>query len=153
MCFFYILMAGCLFSLDQFIKHFVSGRFLPGEGVKILENVFHITLVHNTGIAFGLLRNKYNLSFMFFVLGLILCALILLHGKNHSRIGKISLSLIISGALSNLFDRLRLGYIIDYLDFRIWPVFNIADASITIGVFLVIWEIYKSKDANSKRYI
>ncbi len=145
----YILLVGCLFSLDRFVKSFVSSRFLPGDSIGILKNVFHITLVQNTGIAFGLLRNRGNLSFVFFVLGLVLFSIILLRGKTYSKVGKISLCLIISGALSNLFDRLVFGYVIDYLDFRVWPVFNIADASITAGVALIVREIFIKKESST----
>ncbi|MCX5657166.1 MAG: signal peptidase II [Candidatus Omnitrophica bacterium] len=143
----YILLVGCLFSLDRVVKYFVASRFFPGESIEVLKKIFHITLVQNTGIAFGLLRNKSNLSFVLFVLGLMLFSIILLRGKTYSKIGKISLCLIISGALSNLFDRLVFGYVIDYLDFRVWPVFNIADASITAGVALIVREIFVKKES------
>lgn len=64
---------------------------------------------------------------------------------------KISFILILSGAIGNLIDRLRYGYIIDFLDFRIWPVFNIADSSITIGAILLGWSILKKRETKEQR--
>lgn len=57
----------------------------------------------------------------------------------------LPLSIILGGALGNLVDRLRFGFVVDFLDFRIWPVFNIADSAITIGAILLIWQIFKRK--------
>lgn len=62
-------------------------------------------------------------------------------GKISNGVYSISLSFILAGALGNLIDRLRLGYVIDFLDFRIWPIFNVADSAITIGAILLGWSI------------
>jgi signal peptidase II len=63
---------------------------------------------------------------------------------------KIAFALILGGVLGNLFDRIRLGHVIDFLDFRVWPVFNIADSAITIGVLLICIRLLKCKVQNSK---
>ena len=142
---FYFLIVLGVFSTDQLIKSAISRQFLPGKGFAVIKNIFHITLVQNTGIAFGLLRNKINLSFLFFVLGIIIFSSFFFRKNSYSGKGKIALSLIIGGALSNLSDRIRLGYVVDFLDFRIWPVFNLADTAITIGIGLLLWELFKKK--------
>ena len=103
----------------------------------ILPNVFHLTLVHNTGVAFGLLQG-YGL-----LITLGTCAVIV--GLWWSRFFTLSTGLILGGAIGNLIDRLRIGAVIDFLDFRIWPVFNLADSCITIGALLMAWQILKSR--------
>jgi len=101
--------------------------------------------VHNRGAAFGILKNQL---FVFVIISLLAIALILYHLKDRkkSRLSSISLSLILGGAVGNLIDRLRFGFVIDFLDFRVWPVFNIADSAITIGVVLLSWELLCRKN-------
>lgn len=141
----YCLIGVGVFYLDRCIKTVIVHHFLPGEGFAVIRNVFHITLVQNTGIAFGLFRDRINLSFLLFILGIIMLSLIFLRKNSYSRRGQLAIFLIIAGALSNLIDRFRFGYVIDYLDFRIWPVFNLADTSITIGIGLLCWELFSSR--------
>jgi signal peptidase II len=145
----YLLFVLGLFSLDQYAKAIVACHLLPGESVPLIKNVFHITFVQNPGIAFGLLRNKNHLSFVLFILGIIIFLFLFFCKHNYSRMGKIALAMIISGALSNLFDRVRFGYVIDYLDLRIWPVFNLADTVITIGISLLLLEFFKKEGITS----
>lgn len=103
----------------------------------ILPNVFHLTLVHNTGVAFGLLKGS-GLLVTLGTLGIIV-------GFCWSRLLTLSAGLILGGAIGNLIDRLRVGAVIDFLDFRIWPVFNLADSCITLGAVLMAWQILKGE--------
>lgn len=137
---FYFLIFLSIFLLDQLIKRVVFSLFLPGESFPIIGKIFSITLVLNRGIAFGLLP---NLPLFILILGIILFMWFLFVSRN-GRIKKLTISLVGAGALSNLCDRLRFGYVIDYLDFHIWPVFNLADSSITIGIFLFFWKILRT---------
>ena len=94
--------------------------------------------MHNRGAAFGILKNQLPL---FIATALFAVVLIIVNLKESAarqpRIYRLALALILSGALGNLVDRLLHGYIIDFLDFRVWPVFNIADSAITIGTILL----------------
>ncbi len=103
----------------------------------VLPNIFHLTLVHNAGVAFGLLQGCGLL------ITLVTCAVIV--GLWWSRLFTLSTGLILGGAIGNLIDRLRIGAVIDFLDFRIWPVFNLADSCITVGAVLMAWQILKSR--------
>lgn len=89
-----------------------------------------------------------NQLFMFMLVSVFAIVLIILslRDKRNSRIFKISLSLILGGAIGNLIDRARLGFVIDFLDFRIWPVFNLADSAITIAAILLTWELFFKRD-------
>ena len=131
--------------LDQLSK-FLAASFLQlNTPVVLIKNFLNLSLVHNRGAAFGILKNQL---FMFVIISLVAIALILYHlkDKKKSILSSISLSLILGGAAGNLIDRLRFGFVIDFLDFRIWPVFNLADSAITIGVVLLSWELLCRKN-------
>lgn len=131
--------------LDQLSK-FLAASFLQlNAPVVLIKNFLNLSLVHNRGAAFGILKNQL---FVFVIISLLAIALILYHlkDKKKSLLSSISLSLILGGAAGNLIDRLRFGFVIDFLDFRVWPVFNLADSAITIGVVLLSWELLCKKN-------
>lgn len=130
--------------LDQLTKYLATKTLSPNQSIPVIRGIFHFTLIHNRGAAFGLLKNQTNLFIFTSVFAIILICLNLKKYKKSS-IYTVSLSLILAGALGNLIDRLFLGYVIDFLDFRIWPVFNIADSAITVGAILLGWSLLKSK--------
>jgi len=121
-------------GLDQFSK-FLAVTYLQGEPKSIIQGVFELNYVQNTGAAFGIMQNS---SMLFLVITpLILTALfayILIYKSK--RTYTLPLILILGGALGNYIDRVRMGYVVDFLDFKVWPVFNLADTSIVIGALL-----------------
>ncbi len=127
--------------LDRFSKIFFSNLLDVNDSLIIFKNIFHFTLVHNTGIAFGLFK---DCGFVFFVIPVVLTGLLIYniyyyqHAQQLSRIYITAFSLILGGAIGNLIDRISLGYVIDFIDFRIWPVFNVADSAITIGAAIIL---------------
>ncbi len=140
------ILTSLIIILDQASKFIVSkySDLLP---IEIIKGIFSIDLVYNKGAAFGILQNQA----LFFILVSLIAILfiILIIGKGAGGM-KIPLSLMLGGAVGNLIDRLRFGYVIDFLDFKIWPVFNIADSAITIGAILLLLQILLSK-AKSRR--
>jgi signal peptidase II len=129
--------------LDQITK-FLALRFLQlNTPVPLIKNFLNLTLVHNRGAAFGFFQNQLLLLVLvsLFAIGLILYNL-----KTNSIILKLSLSLILGGAAGNLMDRLRFGFVVDFLDLRIWPVFNIADSVITIAALFLTWGLLFKKN-------
>jgi signal peptidase II len=128
--------------LDRFTKIFAEW-LLPLHGsVPVIKGVFHFTLVHNTGAAFGLFKNLVLLLVLasVCVLFFLWFGMVRAHRTPHLAPYRLPLCLVFAGALGNLIDRVFLGYVIDFLDLRIWPVFNIADSAITIGaVLLAVW--------------
>ncbi len=131
--------------LDQLTK-FLAIKFLqPNTPVPLIKNFLNLTLVHNRGAAFGFFQNQLLLFVLisFFAIALILYNL---KNKTNSIVLKISLSLILGGAVGNLIDRLRFGFVVDFLDLRIWPVFNIADSVITIAALILTWELLFNKN-------
>ncbi len=138
-------------SLDQLTKFFITKNLFLNQSIPIIKGIFHITLIHNRGAAFGILKNQVPLFIFTSILTIILIYFNLKNNR-YRKSRSISLSLILAGALGNLIDRLFFGYVIDFLDFRIWPVFNIADSAITIGAILLGYSIIKGNDKtlNSK---
>ncbi len=135
------VLLGALIILDQSSKFIISAGLQLNESLPILEGIFHITRVHNTGMAFGLFKGMLlvfiflSVIVMFFI---ILCANRFRHGYKYLRTG---LLFILAGTIGNLADRVRLGYVMDFIDLRVWPVFNIADLTITGGGALLIYHI------------
>lgn len=126
--------------LDQLSK-FIFSRFLSlNQSVLVIKGVFHLTLIHNRGAAFGILKNQVPV----FVLASLFAVILIIRAiRKHSgsALYRFALCLILAGALGNLIDRLAFGYVIDFLDFRVWPVFNLADSAITIGAGILGWQI------------
>ena len=128
-------------AVDQFVKGIVVESMSPGETVPILKHVFHLTYVLNPGAAFGILPHQRELFLLAGGLIFLVAALCYSRIKKADftfRFGVISL---LSGAAANLIDRFQNGLVIDFLDFRIWPVFNIADIAIVVGMCFMIYSI------------
>ena len=134
-----------ILGLDQLTKLLINKNLTLNQSIPILKGIFHLTLVHNRGAAFGLLRNQIILLIFvsFFTILLIYFNLRKSGRDKKFSLYKLSLSFILAGALGNLVDRLYFGYVIDFLDLRVWPVFNVADSAITIGAILLGWSLLK----------
>ncbi len=117
------------------------------HSIPVLPGIFHFTLAHNTGAAFSMMRGQTPV-----LIGVTVCAIafIIAHFKKSSALERFALSLILAGAVGNLIDRVFLGYVIDFLDFRVWPVFNIADSAITCGAVLLGWSLIKPASPGKK---
>ncbi len=127
--------------LDRASKLFFSNLLSVQESIPIVHNAFHLTLVHNTGIAFGLFKNQGIIFIVISTLAIILFGAYLYRSRDDEKLhvsDVFAFSLIIGGAMGNLIDRLHLGYVIDFIDFRVWPVFNLADTAITIGTIIIL---------------
>ena len=132
-------------ALDQLTKYLALKSIPEGHSVQIIKNIFYLTLVKNTGAAFGIFKNQIALFIAISVATLAFIVFILRRAKNKDLLLEISLALILGGALGNLIDRIRYARVIDFFDFRVWPVFNIADSAITVGGFLLMYKIIKSR--------
>jgi len=134
----YLLMALFICFLDQLSKFWVTKALEIGESISIVRGIFHITLVHNRGAAFGILRqHPYLFVAVAAISAIFIAGLILLRPHKLTPAQKTALCFILGGAIGNLTDRIRLGYVVDFIDFRIWPVFNLADSFITVGAVML----------------
>jgi signal peptidase II len=125
-------------AADRLTKALIVSRFEPGESVPLIPPVLHLTYVQNTGAAFGLFKGQ-QLLFVVVAVAVLVWVVRELRGKPLQLPILLAYGMIVGGALGNLVDRLRLGYVVDFIDCRVWPVFNIGDSAITIGVGLLLW--------------
>lgn len=133
----YIIIGVIWFIVDYVTKYFIQQHFVPGESLPIIPNVFHITYILNYGAAFGILRDQ-RIFFLTVVVILIVALWVFRKQiKNGGMLPQLGASLLVSGALGNALDRLVRGAVVDFFDFRIWPIFNVADIGICIGVVLL----------------
>ena len=137
------LMIVSVLLLDQGTKWIVEENMKLGDSIKIIPEFFHFTYIINLGAAFGILEKQR----IFFIL-----AALLMTGAGIWALGKFKhygvffiygVAGMIGGALGNLLDRIRLAGVVDFLDFRIWPIFNVADIAICLGVGLILWSTIK----------
>ena len=140
------IIAILILSLDQLTKILATNNLLLNQSLPVIKNIFHLSLIHNRGAAFGILKNQIPL-FIFTSFSAIILIIFNLKDERYRKLNiySLSLGLILSGALGNFIDRLFFGYVIDFLGFRICPVFNVADSAITIGAILLGWSILISK--------
>ena len=141
---------------DQISKSLIEIYFKLNESFVIVKDFFNITVAHNTGGAWSILNNHSYLFIIFSVVALIVLIRFMFQFKNNLR-NNIAFACTVAGIMSNLADRLFLGYVRDFLDFTIlgydYPIFNIADIAIVVGVLLLIVAIFKGEDkkyGNSK---
>ena len=128
-----------IFAFDRLTKLIAFKVLALDRSLPVIPGIFHFTLVLNTGAAFGMLKDR---RLFFVATSIIAVAFMVFYLWRHKTAGSTLLfafGLITGGAAGNLFDRIKYGHVIDFLDFRIWPVFNIADSAITIGAVLLVW--------------
>ena len=128
-------------AIDQFAKGIVAASMVPGESIPIINDVFHLTYVLNPGAAFGILPHQRELFLLAGAAILIGAAVFYSKIQKSDGILKFGLISLLAGATANLIDRFQNGLVVDFFDFRIWPVFNIADIAIVVGVGFMIYSI------------
>jgi signal peptidase II len=133
-----MMIAGVVVLLDRFSKAWIRHHFQLGES-RPITSWFYLTFVQNTGTAFGLFQgnNKALLILAFLILGALLYGARGLSERGGFW-GALGVALVLGGAVGNVMDRIHYGQVIDFLDFRIWPVFNIADSAITVGTISIM---------------
>ena len=135
-----VLFVGVV-ATDQITKAMVMRSFVPGESVPILQNIFHLTYVLNPGAAFGILSNQRMFLLITGAALILATAYFYPMLKKSDGFLRFGATAVLSGAVANLIDRIQTGCVVDFFDFRIWPVFNVADISIVLGVGFMIYAI------------
>jgi signal peptidase II len=151
----YLWIAGVIVALDQVTKALIDDFMTLHESRTIVEGLVRLTYVQNRGAAFGILSEAglpYQ-SLMFSVVSLLALLAIALYAWRmpvQSRLPQTALAMVMGGAVGNLLDRARLGYVIDYVDMywgpHHWPAFNVADSAITVGVALLVIDILRNPE-------
>jgi signal peptidase II len=135
------LTAATIFIIDFFIKSYI--RTQVTSSIPLIKNVLQITPVLNSGAAFGVLQGRTVFLTYIGIIFILVFMAVALKERRRDLLFLISSGLILGGALSNLYDRIFLKYVVDYIDIRVWPVFNLSDSCISIGVFLLFIDSFK----------
>ncbi|PYS50789.1 MAG: signal peptidase II [Acidobacteria bacterium] len=150
----YLLLVIATLILDRWTKAWIQNRFELNASATVIDGLFNITYVRNTGVAFGIFSSisspaKSLLLSIFTAFAAILVITYSVRSSARNRLLQVALALILGGALGNLYDRLAYGYVVDFLElyFRTyhWPSFNVADSAISIGVLLLALEIFRNE--------
>ena len=129
--------------LDQLTKFLIKQNLQLNQSIPVIKNVLHLTYVTNTGSAFGLFKSFSSFFTLFSAIVIIVIFYYLKKIKKDETKIQFAVSLLLGGTIGNLIDRLAYGSVVDFIDFRIWPVFNVADSAVTISIVLLIillWE-------------
>ena len=147
----YFYLTLLLIFLDQASKWLVQTKMFPMQSIVLIKGLFSITYATNYGAAFGILQSQ-TLLLIAISLGVMIVVWV-----NRRKIStypqamQAGLAVALSGAVGNLIDRIRLGFVVDFLNFLIWPIFNVADMAIVIGVGLILWGIFFNKAQNTQK--
>lgn len=151
---FLTLIGGGIIILDQFTKHHIQKVLRLNESIVVIDDFFSLTYIRNPGAAFGFFANQTAQFRSVFFLSVSAVALTLLiffflQAPKEDLCALIAISLLFGGAVGNLLDRLRMGEVVDFLDFYIgqfhWPAFNVADSAITVGISLLMFNLFLQK--------
>ena len=151
-----ILLALVIAALDQWSKLRIQDYFSEPHGAVAVLPFFNLVLVLNHGVSFGMLDTMHDFSIGFAVLALGVATYLIIHlAYVRYRLTALAFGLLIGGAAGNAMDRLRLGAVVDFLDFHIgtlhWPAFNIADSAVVTGVALLLLQslVFDKKNSHS----
>lgn len=151
-----IYLSLILLIIDQISKLLVVNLLDINNSTQIIKNFFYLTYTHNTGAAFSILTGQRILLILVAIIILIILFNYLIKNKVEEKKDKIAFSLIIGGSLGNLIDRIVRGYVVDFMDVKIFgynfPVFNLADSFILIGVLLLVMTLSRKEYNNDNRY-
>ncbi len=138
-----------IFAFDQITKQIVLKSLGAGAVFHAIPGILQLTFVQNEGIAFGFFQ-EYA-PYLFFIIAVSMAGLLIFFivKPPRHRFDQVAYGFIFGGALGNLMDRIRHGFVVDFLDFYVWPVFNFADSFITIGVCLLILKAFRQSNQKS----
>lgn len=138
--------AGAVLALDQYTKHVVVSTFAPGESRLFIPRALYWTYVQNTHGAFGLFGSS---AFLLVAMALAVLAIFwyaFREAAARSALVRGAFGAIVGGAIGNIVDRFHYGFVVDFIDLRWWPVFNVADSCITIGVALLVLSSFRREE-------
>ncbi|MED1854129.1 MULTISPECIES: signal peptidase II [Brevibacillus] len=139
----YFIIAAAIIALDQWTKSLVVKHMELGQSIPLIQDVLHLTSHRNTGAAFGILANQ-RMLFVVITIAVVVGILISLIriGKSQPRVS-LALSMVLGGAIGNFIDRVTTGKVVDFVDVTVinFPIFNVADMAITIGVGLLLLDV------------
>ena len=147
------IIAVLVLIIDQVSKSLIEIFFKLNESVVVIKDFFYITVAHNTGGAWSIFSDHSYLFIIASVIAILLLIKFMFGFKNNFR-NNLAFGFLFGGIFSNLADRVFLGYVRDFLDFKLfgydYPIFNIADVTIVVGVLLLVVAVIKGEDKRDK---
>jgi signal peptidase II len=142
----FLIVAALVVTLDQLSKLWIDAN---RPQIQLLPGFLDLVYVENTGAIFGLVHSHTELFIALGIAASVIILVFLYYFPPATTVGMLSFALILSGTVGNLIDRIRLGYVIDFISIHVqelfrWPAFNIADAALTVGILTLIYYFYKS---------
>ncbi len=134
---FFLLTAALVVAVDQISKHSIAASLMPDESRLVIPRVLYLTYVQNRHGAFGLF-GSHPLVLAAGACAVLVAFYLWYREQGSALLTHTAFALILGGAIGNIVDRLRFGYVVDFIDLRFWPVFNTADSAISIGVGLLL---------------
>lgn len=152
---YWIFLSIALVALDQLTKYLVNVKIPIGESIEVIPRFFHLAHVRNEGAAMGILQGQRWIFMVFTAIVIVAAIIVMLSGRIKSHWGIVAVSLVLSGGIGNMIDRLFLGEVIDFFSFIFWGyefyVFNVADIFVCCGVAILAVYILLSKDFDSSK--
>ena len=138
----YFLIIALIIIFDRITKILVSANMAVGDTIPLIENIFHLTYVQNRGAAFSMWEQQWLILVLLpAVVMAVGMAVLYIKRKTWNRVYLLSIAFICGGGLGNLIDRTIQGYVVDFFDFRVFPVFNIADIFVVTGCIVIAIEL------------
>ena len=136
--------------IDRITKLIVINNMAENSSIPIIDNVLHLTYILNPGAAFGMLEHNRTFFIGLTVFILVLAVVLWSRVRQEAPMVQYGMALFLGGAIGNVIDRIKTGLVIDFIDFRIWPIFNVADMAICLGVGLIIWSVLTEEKKTEK---
>jgi len=144
----FFLFSAIIIGIDQWVKYWIVTNLEFGEIQTMVDHFLSLTYVKNTGAAWSILEGKTSFFVVVTLIAVVVVSYLMVHYRNESKFLTIGLALVLAGAIGNFIDRIRLGYVVDMIqvDFIQFPVFNIADSSLVVGVILIfIYTLFEER--------
>ena len=146
----FLIIAALALIADQCSKYWATRYLLPIREIRLVDGIFTLTYVRNRGVAFGMMQGSGMAIAMITIILIGWALWWAFQRKQLVTLEKWALGLVIGGSIGNLIDRIRLGYVVDFFDFQIWPVFNVADICICTAAVLWMYQVWLQERAALK---
>ena len=147
-----IILSIIFIIIDQLSKIIVVNNLTNNKSIEVIKSFFYLTYTNNKGAAFSILTGR---RILLILVALVVIGVLIYYvrkNKIEGKVNKIALSLVIGGSIGNLIDRILRGAVVDFIDIKIFgynfPIFNLADTFIVLGVFLLIIEMFRKEHRN-----
>ena len=147
-----LILAMAVFAVDRWLKVLVSTHMVPGQSIAVFPPVLWITYITNSGAAFSMFRRGGDPVFIVMAMAILVAlAIFIIRQPSLTARFSVGAGLLAGGTAGNLWDRIVSGRVVDYIHFRFWAIFNLADAAIVVGIILIVWDLWRKDQERGAR--